>query len=92
LTTTHKHTPAGTRAEVRERCTVEAVADEVNDDGAATDRTPQAGGSPSGHGIPGMRERAAAYGATLEAGPLPHGGGWRVSARLGLGTVGDDAA
>lgn len=92
LTNTLKHTPAGTRAEVRVRCSAGAVAVEVTDDGAGTDRTAQAGGSPSGHGIPGMRERAAAYGATLEAGPLPHGGGWRVSARLGLGTAGDGAA
>ena len=35
----------------------------------------------SGHGIAGMRERAALYGGTLEAGPLP-GGGFRVAATL----------
>jgi signal transduction histidine kinase len=35
----------------------------------------------SGHGIAGMRERAALYGGTLEAGPLP-GGGFRVAASL----------
>ncbi|QPP05378.1 sensor histidine kinase [Streptomyces bathyalis] len=92
LTNTLKHAPAGTRAEVRVRCSAEAVAVEVTDDGAGTDRTARAGGSPSGHGIPGMRERAAAYGATLEAGPVPHGGGWRVSASLGLGTAGEGAA
>lgn len=33
-----------------------------------------------GHGILGMRERAEAYGGTLEAGP--HGTGWRVTARI----------
>jgi signal transduction histidine kinase len=38
----------------------------------------------SGHGIPGMRERAEATGGTLEAGPHP-GGGFRVRARLPLG-------
>ncbi len=92
LTNTLKHTPVGTRAEVRVRCSAEAVAVDVTDDGAGTDRNAEADGSPSGHGIPGMRERAAAYGATLEAGPLPHGGGWRVSARLGLGTAGAGAA
>jgi signal transduction histidine kinase len=34
-----------------------------------------------GHGIAGMRERAALYGGTLEAGPQP-GGGFRVTATL----------
>jgi signal transduction histidine kinase len=35
----------------------------------------------AGHGLTGMRERAAVYAGELEAGPLPEGG-WRVSARL----------
>jgi signal transduction histidine kinase len=35
----------------------------------------------SGQGIPGMRERAAALGGSLEAGPVP-GGGFRVHATL----------
>jgi signal transduction histidine kinase len=34
-----------------------------------------------GHGLIGMRERAALYGGALEAGAVP-GGGWRVCARL----------
>lgn len=87
LTNTLKHTPSGTRAEVRVRCTPQAVTVEVTDDG----RTTQAAGPPSGHGVPGMRERAAVYGGPLEAGPLP-GGGWRVSARLDLGVTGEGAA
>ena len=37
----------------------------------------------SGHGLPGMRERAAAAGGTLEAGPA-NGGGFQVTAALPL--------
>ena len=37
-----------------------------------------------GHGLAGMRERAAALGGTCEAGAVP-GGGWRVQARIPIG-------
>ncbi|MBB4967455.1 sensor histidine kinase [Saccharothrix violaceirubra] len=81
LTNTLKHAPAGTRAEVRIRCSTESVALAVVDDGRGPlSDTP-------GHGITGMRERAAAYGGTLRAGPLP-AGGWGVHTRLFLGSGG----
>jgi len=36
-----------------------------------------------GHGLIGMRERAALYGGTVTAGPTPDGG-WSVAAELDL--------
>jgi signal transduction histidine kinase len=51
---------------------------DVRDDGR---RTPTDDGR--GHGLGGMRERAAQFGGSLDAGPAA-GGGWRVQARLPL--------
>jgi signal transduction histidine kinase len=79
LTNVAKHAGPAT-ARVGVRYAPGEVAVEVVDDG----RGPGASNSGrGGHGIPGMRERAALYGGTLEAGPLP-GGGFRVAARLPL--------
>ncbi|MBB2914308.1 signal transduction histidine kinase [Streptosporangium becharense] len=91
LTNTLKHAPPGTRAEVRIHCSPDTLTLEVTDDGPAA-RTPAPVGrtpGPPGHGIPGMRERAAAYGGTLHAGPLP-GRGWRVRATLHTDPVAED--
>ena len=56
----------------------------VSDDG---DSRPGGGGSSSGYGLVGMRERASLLGGTLNAGPGP-GRGWTVTASLPLtGTV-----
>jgi signal transduction histidine kinase len=56
---------------------------QVDDDG----RGPAGNGAGQGNGIRGMRERAAALGGELAAGPRP-GGGFRVRARLPLDGAG----
>ncbi len=79
LTNTLKHAAAGARASVRVSCPGDRVEVEVRDDGQ-----PVPSSGEGGHGIDGMRDRVAAYGGQVEAGPLP-GGGWRVAACLKLG-------
>nr|WP_254705903.1 sensor histidine kinase [Streptomyces vilmorinianum] len=54
----------------------------VNGPGAAR-TSPLEGGSGTGHGLVGMRERVRLTGGTLDTGPLPDGG-FRVAARLPL--------
>ena len=82
LTNTLRHAGA-TRADVTVRYGADGVGVEVVDDGAGAsvglvdDR--------GGHGIVGMRERAALLGGTIEVGAAP-GGGFRVHAELPLGT------
>jgi signal transduction histidine kinase len=77
LTNTRRHSGARI-AHVRLGYGPEALRVEVTDDGAG-------GGDharPAGHGLIGMRERAALYGGTLETGPGPEGAGFRVIAVL----------
>jgi signal transduction histidine kinase len=76
LTNVVRHAGPAT-ARVHIRYAPAAVDIEVTDDG----RGGRAPGRGDGHGIVGMRERAALYGGSLEAGPLP-GGGFRVAASL----------
>ncbi|WP_406311268.1 histidine kinase [Streptosporangium sp. NBC_01639] len=80
LTNTLRHAGAD-RAEVTVRAASGMLELDILDDGRGG---VSAGGA--GHGIAGMRERAAMLGGTLDAGPLP-GGGFRVRARLPLGVL-----
>lgn len=101
LTNTRKHAHAPTEAQVRLRYLERQVDVEITDDGMR--RGPQTAAPPSsvstasagagpvaagaGYGIVGMRERAAVYAGTVDAGPAAHGG-WRVHTRLHLDEAG----
>ena len=76
LTNTRRHAGAS-RARVRLTYSADALCLEVTDDGR------QPPGTREGHGLIGMRERAALYGGSLDAGPGPDGG-FRVAAVLPL--------
>ncbi|MFI8301732.1 sensor histidine kinase [Streptomyces nigra] len=73
LTNTLKHAGPGTTAHIElsyeARGAVTATVTDTGRGGPAP--------GPDGRGLPGMRERTALYGGTLEAGPHP-AGGWRV--------------
>ncbi|WP_148613612.1 sensor histidine kinase [Nocardioides rubriscoriae] len=82
LTNVMRHagpTSARVRVTRRDDGVHDVVVIEVEDDGG-TAPTPL-GATGAGHGLRGMRERAAAVGGTLEAGPRADGG-WRVIASL----------
>ena len=64
--------------------------DELRIDVTDTGRGQPATAGNGGHGLAGMRERAATVGGTVEAGPGP-AGGFRVAARLPLGDTRIDA-
>ncbi len=80
LTNVLKHAgPA--RADVTIGCAAHTVKIEVIDNGTGSPGPLTAAG---GRGLPGMRERAAAFGGELAAGPRP-GGGFAVCVLLPLG-------
>jgi signal transduction histidine kinase len=81
LTNTLKHAGPVTRSHVSIAEAGERLAIEVRDDGAVSAAAPNDGG-----GLRGMRERAAVYDGTVDAGPLPDGG-WRVATQLAVGAA-----
>jgi signal transduction histidine kinase len=87
LTNTLKHATAPEEVEVRLGFDDPEVSVQVTDNGrrpavgAPEVRPAAAATNGGGHGITGMRERAAAFSGTLAAGPLAQGG-WQVSATL----------
>jgi signal transduction histidine kinase len=76
LTNVMRHA-AASRASVNLHVEADTLHVEVTDDGNATTATG------AGHGLRGMRERAAALGGDVTAGPAERGG-WEVHARLPL--------
>jgi signal transduction histidine kinase len=77
LTNVIRHAPASA-ASVRVHFDSDALIVRVEDDGRGT------GNGSVGYGLVGMRERVAAIGGRIDAGPLP-GGGFRVHATLPTG-------
>jgi signal transduction histidine kinase len=74
LTNARRHA-AGAAVDVELRYAGDALRLRIRDNGPGlTDRH-------TGHGLPGMRERAAAVGGSLQTGPAP-GGGFRIEAEL----------
>ncbi|MFI7532874.1 sensor histidine kinase [Streptosporangium sp. NPDC049376] len=87
LTNTLKHGGPGSSAVVEMEYGPRELLVRVTDDG----RGAAAPRSVDGHGLVGMRERAAMFGGSVEAGPRP-GGGFRVTARLPIGEMGRSRA
>ncbi len=85
LTNSLRHGGAGTHAAVSVEYRPGEVRVAVIDDG----RGPGPGPGVEGHGLIGMRERAALLGGEVVAGPGPSGG-YRVTARLPIEHAGSD--
>lgn len=77
LTNVLRHAPGSDAVIVRIGWDPAAVTIEVTNTGPVESRGATEG---SGHGVRGLRERAAAFGGSVAAGPIE--GGWRVRARL----------
>lgn len=86
LTNTMKHAADDARVHLAVAVTGARLSIRVQDTGPATPSGPP---NEEGHGLVGMRERAALYGGTVSAGPTG-GGGWAVEAVLDLTPRGGD--
>jgi signal transduction histidine kinase len=86
LTNTLKHAGPQARAFVRIAREAGTLIIAIEDDGGQ--RPHELSDSDGGHGLIGMRERAALFGGEARAGPRP-GGGFAVHARLPLDPVAD---
>ncbi|MER7921551.1 sensor histidine kinase [Streptomyces sp. NPDC096057] len=81
LTNALKHAGHDTRVELAVSVEESKVHIDCHDTGPGDTPTGPAPGHDEGHGLAGMRERAALYHGTVTAGPAP-GGGWTVRATL----------
>ncbi|MES4902532.1 MULTISPECIES: histidine kinase [unclassified Streptomyces] len=84
LTNVVKHAAAG-RVAVRLDYGRETLGITVTDDGRGPGAGGSAGARSPGHGLIGIRERAAAHGGTARTGPGPGGKGFEVFVSLGVG-------
>jgi signal transduction histidine kinase len=84
LTNSLKHAGPAATAAIGLRYRRGEVELEILDTGVGGRAAPSPRAQPGqGRGLTGMRERAAAYGGAVEAGPR-QGGGWRVATRLSV--------
>jgi signal transduction histidine kinase len=83
LTNTLKHAGPHTRVHLALRIDGTRLRILVRDTGPPGDASRPARRGEEGHGLIGMRERAALYGGTVAVGPTPDGG-WNVEAELDL--------
>ncbi|MEH0473674.1 histidine kinase [Streptomyces sp. B21-097] len=86
LTNTMKHATDDARVHLAVVVRGARLSIRVQDTGPAARSGPP---NEEGHGLVGMRERAALYGGTVDAGPTG-GGGWSVEAELDLTPRGGD--
>ncbi|WP_367319480.1 sensor histidine kinase [Streptomyces sp. HUAS ZL42] len=82
LTNTLKHAGTGSTAEVTVTADAGTVRIKVADTGASPGTEPQHRSDDPGHGLVGIRQRAAMYGGTVTIGPRDTGHGWIVDVVL----------